>query len=505
VSLTEGVNLIKEKKFVEAFNYFNNFLLSEVAQYDNSEALFYKAVCLTELRIFDEAIKIFKDLKLKNPKVTYLHGSLIDHMLKCCDWSFYESDFEKLLENLKKDHKIISTFSSLMLFNSEALQLQIAKLWSREKYKLLNPEKIKPYEIKQRRIKVGYFSSYFKLHPVAILMAEMFELHDKNQFEIFIFSYGEQKNDSMTKRIKKSGVHFTDVSEKTDLEIALLARLCGIDIAIDLNGLGTDNRNLIFSHRAAPVQINYMYAGTLGTEYIDYLIADEVVIPEKSKEFYSEKILYLPNCYMVRDSSITIANLNLNRTDFNLPKNAFVFCCFNQTRKINPETFDSWMTILKAVDNSVLWLLSEDEVTNNNLKLQAKKRNVDEQRIVFTKKREYSNYLFLYRLADLFLDTLPYNAHTTVGDALWAELPVLTCCGTTYAGRVAASHLKAIHLPELITYSRDEFQNLAVELATNPEKLKAIKEKLIENKKTAPLFDTKLFVKNFEDKLKQLI
>ena len=233
MSLTEGVNLIKEKKFVEAFNYFNNFLLSEVAQYDNSEALFYKAVCLTELRIFDEAIKIFKDLKLKNPKVTYLHGSLIDHMMKCCDWSFYESDFEKLLENLKKDHKIISTFSSLMLFNSEALQLQIAKLWSREKYKLLNPEKINHYEIKQRRIKVGYFSSYFKWHPVAILMAEMFELHDKSQFEIFIFSYGEQKNDSMTKRIKKSGVHFTDVSEKTDLEIALLARLCGIDIAID--------------------------------------------------------------------------------------------------------------------------------------------------------------------------------------------------------------------------------------------------------------------------------
>jgi predicted O-linked N-acetylglucosamine transferase (SPINDLY family) len=336
-------------------------------------------------------------------------------------------------------------------------------------------------------------------------MAELYELHDNTKFEIFAFSYGEQKDDVMNKRIKITIDHFIDVSDNSDEEIAALARKHEIDIAIDLNGTGEGNRSLIFSHRLAPIQIGYMYAGTMATNYMDYLIADETVIPETSRQFYTEKILNLPNCYMVRDSKLPIANLEFEREELGLPNNGFVFCCFNQSSKINPETFDSWCRILNKVEDSVLWLLEDNPLMVNNLKLEAKKRLIDPKRIVFAKKSPQPFYLGLYKYADLFLDTLPYNAHTTAGDALWADLPVLTCFGTTYAGRVAASHLKAIQLPELIAYSREEFEKLAIELANDREKLKSIKNKLIANKKTAPLFDTVLFVKNFEEKLKQLL
>ena len=325
------------------------------------------------------------------------------------------------------------------------------------------------------------------------------------EFEIYAFSYGEQKNDVMNKRIRLSVDHFIDVSEKSDEEIANFVRKHEIDIAIDLNGTGEGNRSLIFSHRLAPIQIGYMYAGTMATNYMDYLIADETVIPETSRQFYTEKILDLPNCYMVRDSKLPIANLEFTRLELGLPNDGFVFCCFNQSSKINPETFDSWCRILNKVEGSVLWLLEDSPLTSENLKNEAKKRLIDPSRIVFAKRMQQPFYLGLYKYADLFLDTLPYNAHTTAGDALWADLPVLTCFGTTYAGRVAASHLKAIGLPELITYSREEFEKLAVELAKDQKKLKSIQEKLIQNKKTTALFDTVLFVKNFEEKLKQLL
>jgi predicted O-linked N-acetylglucosamine transferase (SPINDLY family) len=503
MSLSEGRELIKEKKFIQAYEFFKKYL--SVEPNPEPEALFYKGVCLTELKMPHEALKVFRQLKAIDPKVSFIHGTLINYMLKICDWECYGEDYPKLIDSLNKDIKIIPTFTSLLMSGSEQLQLKVAKLWAREKYNSSNPQTLELYSREGRRIRIGYFSSYFKQHPVSTLMAELFELHDKTEFEIFAFSYGEQKNDVMNKRIKLSVDHFIDVSEKSDEEIASLTRQNEIDIAIDLNGTGEGNRSLIFSHRLAPIQIGYMYAGTMATNYMDYLIADDTVIPETSRQFYTEKILDLPNCYMVRDSKLPIANLEFARLELGLPNDGFVFCCFNQSSKINPETFDSWCRILNKVEGSVLWLLEDIPLTSENLKNEAKKRLIDPSRIVFAKRMQQPFYLGLYKYADLFLDTLPYNAHTTAGDSLWADLPVLTCFGTTYAGRVAASHLKAIGLPELITYSREEFEKLAVELAKDQKKLKSIQEKLIQNKKTFPLFDTILFVKNFEEKLKQLL
>ena len=501
--LSEGRELVKEKKFIEAYEFFTKYLSTETNP--EPEALFYKGVCLTELKMPQEALKVFKKLKTIDPKISYIHGTLINYMMKVCDWGFYGEDYPMLMDSLNKDIKIIPTFTSLLMSSSEELQLKIAKMWAREKYNSSIPQTLEPYSREGRRIRIGYFSSYFKQHPVSTLMAELYELHNEKEFEIFAFSYGDPKDDIMNKRIKLSVEYFINVSDNTDEEIAALARKHEIDIAIDLNGTGEGNRSLIFSHRVAPIQIGYMYAGTMATNYMDYLIADETVIPEVSRQYYTEKILNLPNCYMVRDSKLTIANLEFEREELGLPNNSFVFCCFNQSSKINPETFDSWCRILNKVDGSVLWLLEDNPLMVDNLKLEAKKRLIDPKRIVFAKKRPQPFYLGLYKYADLFLDTLPYNAHTTAGDALWADLPVLTCYGTTYAGRVAASHLKAIQLPELITYSREEFENIAIELANDREKLKSIKEKLIANKKTAPLFDTLLFVKNFEEKLKRLL
>ena len=501
--LTEGQELIKEKKFIQAFEFFKKYLNNQTDL--DPEALFYKGLCLTELKMPQEALKVFRQLKTINPKLRFFHGTLINYMIKICDWEFYGEDYSKLIDSLNKDIKIIPTFTSLLMSGSEELQLKIAKLWAREKYNSPNPKTLQPYSRVGRRIRIGYFSSYFKQHPVSTLMAELYELHDKIEFEIFAFSYGEQKNDIMNKRIRLSVDHFIDVSDKTDEEIANFAKKHEIDIAIDLNGTGEGNRSLIFSHRLAPIQIGYMYAGTMATNYIDYLIADETVIPETSRQFYTEKILDLPNCYMVRDSKLPIANLEFTRADLGLPNDGFVFCCFNQSSKINPETFDSWCRILSKVEGSVLWLLEDSPLTSENLKNEAKKRLIEPNRIIFAKRMQQPFYLGLYKYADLFLDTLPYNAHTTAGDALWADLPVLTCIGTTYAGRVAASHLKAIGLLELITSNREEFEKLAVELTNDQKKLKFIKKKLIQNKKTAPLFDTMLFVKNFEEKLKQLV
>jgi len=503
MSLSEGRELIKEKKFIQAYEFFKKYL--SVEPNPEPEALFYKGVCLTELKMPHEALKVFRELKTIDPKIRFIHGTLINYMMKVCDWAFYGEDYPVLMDSLNKDIKIIPTFTSLLLSGSEELQLKIAKMWGREKYNTSNLQTLEPYSREGRRIRIGYFSSYFKQHPVSTLMAELYELHDNTEFEIFAFSYGDQKDDVMNKRIKLAVDHYMDVSDNSDEEIVALARKHEIDIAIDLNGTGEGNRSLIFSHRVAPIQIGYMYAGTMATNYMDYLIADETVIPETSRQFYTEKVLNLPNCYMVRDSKLTIANLEFEREELGLPNDSFVFCCFNQSSKINPETFDSWCRILNKVDGSVLWLLEDNPLMVDNLKLEAKKRLIDPKRIVFAQKRPQPFYLGLYKYADLFLDTLPYNAHTTAGDALWADLPVLTCYGTTYAGRVAASHLKAIQLPELITYSREEFEKLAIELANNREKLKSIKEKLMRNKKTAPLFDTVLFVKNFEEKLKQLL
>jgi predicted O-linked N-acetylglucosamine transferase (SPINDLY family) len=331
------------------------------------------------------------------------------------------------------------------------------------------------------------------------LAAELFEKHDRSQFHVIAFSFGPFTCDGMQQRLVSAFDDFIDVRHRCDKEIAILARELEIDIAVDLNGFTRGCRPNIFAMRAAPVQVNYLDpGGTMGADYMDYLIADMTVIPASSQKYFSERIAYLPNTYLVNDSKRRISTKAFTRAELGLPEDAFVFCCFNNNYKITPEVFDSWMRILQQVDGSVLWLFEGNAMASSNLTREAKSRGLKSERLIFAQRIPLPDHLARLRLADVFLDTLPYNAHTTASDALWAGLPVLTRIGETFAGRVAASLLNAIGLPELITSTSQEYETLAIELATDDGDLANIKRKLAENRLARPLFDTQLFTQHIE-------
>jgi predicted O-linked N-acetylglucosamine transferase (SPINDLY family) len=329
-------------------------------------------------------------------------------------------------------------------------------------------------------------------------MAELFEKINKNTFEIIAFSVGIPSKDSMKQRIASACDHFIEVGKETDEAAATIARKMEIDIAIDLGGFTKDNRLGIFSYRAAPIQISYLgYLGTTGAPYIDYILADQTLIPEQHRDFYSEKIAYLPS-YQVNDCKRVISDRIFTRKEFGLPETGFIFCCFNSNHKITPSTFDCWMTILKSTEGSSLALFSSHIEIEKNLLNEAISRGVDPSRIFFFPQLPRAEYLARFRIADLFLDTLPYNAGTTASDALWAGLPVLTVAGQSFVSRICASILKSLDIPELITNTSDEFVKQAVELAHDKNKLHLIKNKIATHRHTTPLFNSELFCKNFE-------
>ncbi len=330
-------------------------------------------------------------------------------------------------------------------------------------------------------------------------MAGIFEQHDRLRFETTAISFGPDQPGEMRERLKASFNRFVDARLRSDQEVADLLRKLEIDIAIDLNGFTQRGRPKIFARRPAPIQVNYLgYPGTMGAEYIDYILADRIVIPEDQHEFYTEKVAYLPDCYQPNDNKRKISNELPTRNQLGLPRDGFVFCCFNNAFKILPDVFDVWMRLLKAVDGSVLWLLDTGETAKKNLCLEAEKRGVSADRLVFAPRAAPADHLERHRLADLFIDTLPYNAHTTASDALWAGLPVLTCCGPTFASRVASSLLNAVGLPELTTHSLDEYESLALKIARDTSFLADLKAKLAINRETYPLFDTERFTRHIE-------
>ena len=389
---------------------------------------------------------------------------------------------------------------------SETLPIhrKASEIWINKKHPFNTSLGIIPKIPRKEKIKIGYYCADFRDHPVSYLTVEFFELHDKNQFELIAFYSGAPDSSYIQKRISSTFNEFIDIRLKSDKEVAELSRAMGIVIAIDLTGLTANERVGIFSYRAAPIQLSYIgYLGTLGVEYYDYLIADKTIIPVESQIYYVEKIIYLP-CYQVNDSKRLIADKIFKKTELNLPLNGFIFCCFNNNYKIVPSTFDGWMKILSAVPDSVLFLYAANKWAEANLRMEAERRGVRQNRLVFASRIERVEYLARYKIPDLFLDTLPYNAGTTASDALWAGLPVLTCMGESFASRVAASLLNAIELPELITTTQAEFEARAIELATNPDKLRMIKEKLNCNRLTTALFNTPSFTKSIESAYKKI-
>ena len=357
------------------------------------------------------------------------------------------------------------------------------------------------------RIRVGYFSADFHGHPVAVLSARMFELHDRDHFEVFAFSFGPDIDDPMRRRLRSAFEHFVDVRRNTEEEIARLARGAGLDIAVDLLGFTARQRPGIFGRRAAPVQVSYLgYAGSLGANFMDYLVADRIVIPECSRGEYAEKIVHLPHCFQVNDDTRAIAERPFARGELGLPDDAFVFCCFNNIYKIQPAIFGSWMRILRRVPGSVLWLAQSNERAEANLRGEAVRQGIDAARLIFAPRMpRMEEHLARHRAADLFLDTLPFNAHTTASDALWAGLPLLTMAGHSYAGRVAASLLHTLGLEELITRSPEDYEKVAVSLAGDRPRLEDIRARLERARLTAPLFDTEGFTRAMESAYRTMV
>jgi predicted O-linked N-acetylglucosamine transferase (SPINDLY family) len=454
---------------------------------------------LLALKHYEDAVNCFSTSLQLCPDTEFLFGSLIHTRMKICDWRSLKNDLRQLLQKIDHGDKATEPFVVLGLTTDLAVQRRAAEIWVKSKY----PEQPDlgpiPKRSRHNKIRIGYYSADYHNHPTTYLIAELFERHNNDKFELIGFSFGPDKNDEMRKRVAAAFDQFIDVRGQSGKAVAQLSRELEIDIAVDLKGYTEDCRIEIFSHRAAPVQVNYLgYPGTMGAKYIDYLIADRILIPTENQLHYAEKIVYLPYSYQVNDAKRKIANRLFTREELDLPPTAFVFCCFNNNYKITPLTFNSWMRILKRVENSVLWLLEDNPTAADNLRKEADSRGIDSARLVFAKRMSLDEHLARHRAADLFIDTLPYNAHTSASDSLWAGLPVLTCIGEAFASRVAASLLNAICLPELITSTQEEYEALAVELASHPERLTRIKWKLEQNKLTAPLFDTPLFTKHIE-------
>jgi predicted O-linked N-acetylglucosamine transferase (SPINDLY family) len=355
-------------------------------------------------------------------------------------------------------------------------------------------------------MRIGYFSSDCHDHATMFLMAGLFEEHDRTRFEVTVFSFGLASQDAMRQRLLAGVERFIDVREKSDQEVVALARSLELDIAVDLKGFTSGARTELFALRVAPIQVSYLgYPGTMGVPYMEYLIADHTLIPAPSRVHYSEKVVYLPDSYQVNDSRRAIAARVFTREQVGLPAQGFVFCCFNNSYKILPAVFDVWMRLLQRVPGSVLWLLQDNAGAMQNLYQEAQRRGVDPSRLVFATRLGHSEHLSRQRLADLFLDTLPYNAHTTASDALWSGLPVLTCMGESFAARVGASLLKAVGLPELISENLAQYEALAVQLASQPQRLAALRERLAANRATAALFDTRRFTRNLERAYAQIL
>jgi predicted O-linked N-acetylglucosamine transferase (SPINDLY family) len=457
-----------------------------------------RAHVLFELQRYAEAIPDYEALLARDPGHAYSAGNLVFCKLQCCDWSSYESDRKLMPARLRAGQRVVPPVLSVGLLDSAADQLAAARIIARDKFPPSRP--LWQGEIyRHERIRLAYVSADFHAHATAVLMAGIIEQHDRRRFETIAISFGRDDASPLRGRVQQAFERFIDLRGKTDTEIAQAMRALEIDIAVDLKGYTSEARPAVFSLKPAPLQVNYLgFPGTMGAPFMDYLIADRITVPAGHEAFYSEQIARLPDTYQPNDRSRETAQGAPGRASAGLPASGFVFCCFNNSYKIQPPVFDIWMRLLRDVPGSVLWLLADNPAATRNLKREAAARGIDPERLLFAPRAPLPEHLARHRLADLFLDTLPYNAHTTASDALWMGLPVVTCMGNTFAGRVAASVLNAAGLAALVTHSLAGYEALALRFARDPEALAAIKARLAQDRDRMPLFDAPRFARHLE-------
>jgi len=454
------------------------------------EALYNRAVALMLLARPAEAVDAYRNLLAIAPDYPYAPGRLLQAAMTCCDWSRYDELVAAVEAGIDAGRRTIEPFAYLGTVSSLQSQRRCAEIFGADFSAAPLPPRV-PGSQQGGRIRIGYVSGEFRHHATGFLMVELFELHDKGRFELVAFDKGGDDGSAVRQRINRAFDAIIDIRGLSDDAAAAEIRARQIDLLIDLNGFTGIARPGIFVRRPAPVQINYqIFPGTLALPCFDYLIADRIVVPPEHAAHYSEKIVYLPDCYQVNDSKRSVVAPAPPRAECGLPENAFVFCCFNNNYKITPALFDIWMRLLKKVTGSVLWLLEDNPDAGANLRREAVARGVDAQRLIFAPRVESDRHMARHRCADLFLDTLPCCAHTGASDALWAGLPLLTCPGETFTGRVAASVLSAAGMADLIAPTLAIYEKRALELAASPEMLAEIRARIERNRADCALFDT---------------
>jgi predicted O-linked N-acetylglucosamine transferase (SPINDLY family) len=490
-----GAVLTDMDRFEEASASFGRAL--EI-QPDFPEVYFSLGKGFSKQQRYEEACTCFQKALELRPGLDTAFVHLTAQRRHLCDWQDHSNEVNTVQSWVRSGREAASPFYFLSVSDDPEEQLACARQQAKSATRAITP--LPPLKTGLNgKIRVAYLSADFREHPCSYLLAEVFEIHDRDAFEIHAFAFGPEARDPMRARLERAFDHFHDVSTRSDREIADKLRDLGIHIAVDLMGYTRHARSSILAHRPAPVQVNYLgYAGTMGAEFIDYVLVDRLVVAPDQQPFFTERLVHLPNCYMANDSTRAIADTAPSRQECGLPEEGFVFCCFNNNNKITPDFFAVWMRLLTEVPQSVLWLMRGSEAGENNLRREAEMRGVDPARLVFAPRIDMASHLARHQQADIFLDTLPFNAHTTASDALWAGLPVLTCTGRSFASRVAGSLLHAAGLPELVTDSMEAYEALALKLARDPDLLGSYRERLQRNRDTCPLFDCERFTRNLE-------
>jgi predicted O-linked N-acetylglucosamine transferase (SPINDLY family) len=490
-----GTALLVEGRAEEARAAFEQALAHKP---DFPEAVYNLGNARRELGDLSGAIAAYRNALQLRPDHADAFSQLVHHRALACDWSDFETDQAMLVEMVRRGGRVPPFY----LFSTPASasdQLICAERWIAPIKP--PPEAVFAHDVSARRerIRLGYLSGDFHQHATAQLIAELFELHNRDRFEIFAYSYGTDDHSPMRARLDRAFDRFVDIRALSHRDAAQRIHADKIDILVDLKGYTYHARPAISAYRPAPVQVSFLgYPATMGADFIDYVIVDPIVVLDSQQPFFSENLVHLPGSYQVNDRRRDVARGGTSRQDWGLPEGGLVFCSFNNSYKISPAFFGIWMRLLRAVPGSVLWLLEANELVRGNLCSEAEKRGVEAGRLVFAPRVALAEHLGRHRHADLFLDTLPCNAHTTASDALWVGLPVLTCCGDTFAGRVAASLLTAVGLPELITPSLEEYERTALALARDPQRLTALRQKLADNRDASSLFDPVKLTGNIE-------
>jgi len=481
----------------EALNAYNRALVLEPSL---AEARFGRGHLFYAARKYEPAIADFAAALALQPRLPELRGIYLDAKLQLCDWTEFDRESAELCAEAGADDLPSPPYCLLSVLSLSEIQLNYTRRWAARNFAPLQGGQQPKPRVPTGRINVGYLSADFREHPVSDLALGLFEAHDRSCFRVTGISIGPNDRSDMRKRIEAAFEEFEDWQDLGDREVASEIRARNIDILVDLTGYTGGARTGIMARRPAPLQVSYLgYPATMGVDYMDYIIGDATVLPPASWPYYSEKVVSLPNSFLVAGGTARVSDRVFTRTELGLPATGFVFCCFNNAFKITPHVFDVWMRILAAVPGSVLWLRIENPTAITNLKAEASARGVDAERLVFAgRMTDASDHIARQRQADLFLDTLPYNAHATAIDALRADLPILTCLGETFPGRVGASLLNALRMPELITGSLAEYETRAVAIGSDPEEARDLRRRLADSRLQAPLFNTDAAVRNIE-------